>query len=284
MTLMMKAMLSFLADKMQRTIPEKTIIQGVSRVLVVGSGKGGVGKSTVASNFCIALAQKGKKVGLLDADIYGPSIPIMYGLDKSQQPKLNGEKLEPLVSYGVKTMSIEFLTGGNAIMWRGLLVMKALQQLLRQVEWGELDYLVIDLPPGTGDVQLSLIQTVPIDGVILVTTPQKVSTIDVEKTAQMFELARVPILGIVENMSFFVCPDCNTKHEIFKKDDNPFSLTKKYNCLLRIPMQAKISLNSDIGRPACVELFDELIDFIAGKFNCDYSLSEDQTQFNGNRK
>ena len=276
MKLVTKKMLSFLAEKMSRTLPEKAIIAGVRRVLVVGSGKGGVGKSTVASNISIALAQKGKQIGLLDADIYGPSIPTMFGLDKSLQPSLNGEKITPFVKYGVKIMSIELLSQGGAIVWRGLLVMKALQQLLRQVAWGELDYLVIDLPPGTGDVHLSLIQTIPIDGALLVTTPQKVSKIDVEKTAQMFEIARVPVIGIVENMAFFTCPNCDTQHEIFRKDDYTFPLTKRLNCLLRIPILSEISRNSDTGKPAGVGLFDELANSIINKFECEERYNQTQ--------
>jgi ATP-binding protein involved in chromosome partitioning len=262
MTFLIQRVFSNINDKMQRTLPIKEPLKGIKRFLVVGSGKGGVGKSTIAVNLCNALAKKGKKIGILDADIYGPSIPTMYGLDIRQKPSLSGDLMIPFSKSGVKVMSIGFLSGGSAIVWRGLLVMKALQQLLRQVEWGELDYLIADLPPGTGDIHLNLIQTVPIDGAILVTTPQKVSVIDVEKAADMFRLTNIPIIGYVENMSYFTCPNCSSHHEIFKKNIESSFLYQNYKCLVQIPIVPKLSHYSDLGESTNLALFDSLADSV----------------------
>jgi ATP-binding protein involved in chromosome partitioning len=226
---------------MRKTLPEKKPIDGVAKVLMVGSGKGGVGKSTVAVNLAVALARRGHKTGLLDADIYGPSVPTMLGLEGA--PQYQEGKIQPFEKFGIKALSIGNLSQGP-IVWRGLLVMKALQQLVRDVNWGKLDYLVIDLPPGTGDVHLSLMQTVPISTAILVTTPQTVSWIDVKKAAQMFQLANIPVLGYVQNMVAVECPKCSHHFELFPNKSHQFT---DYKCLLKVPFDPKISIDMDKG-------------------------------------
>lgn len=190
-------------------------IPGVRNIIAVASGKGGVGKSTVAANLAVALARSGARVGLLDADIYGPSIPILMGV--TDKPREADGRFLPPVQYGVKVMSIGFFLDVNtAVVWRGPMVGKALQELIRGADWGELDYLVVDLPPGTGDAQLTLCQSVPVTGALIVTTPQDVALSDVLKAIAMFEKVKVPVLGIVENMSYFICPHCQHRTEIFK--------------------------------------------------------------------
>jgi ATP-binding protein involved in chromosome partitioning len=190
-------------------------IPGVRNIVAVASGKGGVGKSTVATNLAVALAQAGARVGLLDADIYGPNIPIMMGI--TDKPRESDGRFLPPVHYGVKVMSIGFFLDLNtAVVWRGPMVGKALQELMRGAEWGDLDYLIVDLPPGTGDAQLTLCQSVPVTGAVIVTTPQDVALADVLKAIAMFEKVKVPVLGLVENMSYFVCPHCQQRTEIFK--------------------------------------------------------------------
>ena len=189
-------------------------IPGVRHVVAVASGKGGVGKSTVAVNLAIALQQSGARVGLLDCDVYGPSIPMMMGVH--QKPGITGDKLEPLVNFGIRLMSMGFLVDEDSpVIWRGPMITKTVQQFSHNVNWGELDYLVIDLPPGTGDTQLSLCQTLPLSGAVMVTTPQEVALIDVRKAAAMFRKVNVPILGIVENMSTFICPSDQKRYDIF---------------------------------------------------------------------
>ncbi len=188
---------------------------GVQRILAIGSGKGGVGKSTVSSNLAVALARAGRKVGLLDADIYGPSQPRMMGINK-RPASPDGKTIIPLHAHGVTLMSIGFMMEeGKAIVWRGPMLMGALQQMLGQVEWGELDVLLVDLPPGTGDVQLTLCTKSELTGAIVVSTPQDVALIDARKALDMFSTLKTPVLGLIENMSMFVCPDCGAEHEIF---------------------------------------------------------------------
>ncbi|WP_299724945.1 Mrp/NBP35 family ATP-binding protein [uncultured Tateyamaria sp.] len=188
---------------------------GVQRILAIGSGKGGVGKSTVSSNLAVALARAGRKVGLLDADIYGPSQPRMMGVNK-RPASPDGKTIIPLRAHGVTLMSIGFMMEeGKAVVWRGPMLMGALQQMLGQVEWGELDVLVVDLPPGTGDVQLTLCTKSELSGAIVVSTPQDVALIDARKALDMFATLKTPVLGLIENMSMFVCPDCGSEHEIF---------------------------------------------------------------------
>jgi ATP-binding protein involved in chromosome partitioning len=188
---------------------------GVDRIIAIGSGKGGVGKSTVSTNLAVALARQGRKVGLLDADIYGPSIPRMMGVN--QRPASpDGKKIIPLHAHGVTLMSIGFmLEEGKATIWRGPMLMGALQQMLGQVEWGPLDVLLVDLPPGTGDVQLTLCTKTQMTGAIVVSTPQDVALIDARKALDMFSTLKTPLLGLIENMSVFVCPDCGGQHQIF---------------------------------------------------------------------
>jgi ATP-binding protein involved in chromosome partitioning len=190
------------------------VLPGVKNVIAVASGKGGVGKSTVAVNLAVALAQSGLKVGLLDADIYGPSLPRMLGL--ARKPEVRDGKMLPLAAWGLVCMSIGFLVEEEtAMVWRGPMVMGALNQLLGQVEWGTLDVLVIDMPPGTGDAQLTLAQRANLAGAVIVSTPQDIALIDARRGVKMFEQVRVPVLGIVENMSYFACPHCGRRTDIF---------------------------------------------------------------------
>ena len=194
--------------------PPKQPIPGVEHLIAVGSGKGGVGKTTVSVNLAVALAGLGHKVGLLDADVYGPNVPLMMGIQ--EPPVMHGELIQPLEQYGVKLMSMGFINPGDSpLIWRGPMLHKVIQQFVRGVDWGELEYLIIDLPPGTGDVQLSLIQTVPITGAIVVTTPSDVSLEDARKAIHMFRQVRVEILGIVENMSYLICPHCHERVDVF---------------------------------------------------------------------
>ena len=221
-------------------LPEKRQIPGVSNIIAVASGKGGVGKSTVAVNLAVALAQTGAQVGLLDADIYGPSIPIMMGVH--EHPTSDGKKLFPIERHGVKMMSIGFLVPQDtAVIWRGPIVMRAVEQLLYDVDWGTLDYLVVDLPPGTGDAQLTLAQKVPVMGAVIVTTPQDVALVDAAKGVNMFQELRVPILGIVENMSYFVCPHCEGRTDIFSHGGG-----SKVAETLGVPFLGEIPLSMDV--------------------------------------
>ncbi|MFN0151968.1 MAG: P-loop NTPase [bacterium] len=223
---------------------------GVKHPIAVASGKGGVGKSTVAVNLAVALAQYGAAVGLLDADIYGPSIPIMLGERRQPKPSPSG-KILPLERYGVRMMSIGFIaTGDTPVIWRGPLVSRMLQQFLMQVEWGELDYLIIDMPPGTGDAQLTLSQQCPLSGAVVVTTPQEVALEDVYRAVQMFGQVRVPILGIVENMSGFACPHCGEVTSVFRSGGGAAAAEKSGVPLLgRIPLDPAICDGGDAGAP-----------------------------------
>lgn len=192
-------------------------LPGVANVVAIGSGKGGVGKTTIAVNLAIALTRMGHRVGLLDADVYGPNVPLMLGA--SQTPRvLENNRIEPLEQFGVKVISVGFLNPGDRpLIWRGPMLHKIIGQFLQQVEWGELDHLVIDLPPGTGDVALSLVQTAPLTGAIVVSTPSDVSLQDARKAIEMFRQVKVEVLGMVENMSHFVCPHCHNEVDIFSR-------------------------------------------------------------------
>lgn len=192
-------------------------LPGVSSIIAVGSGKGGVGKTTLAVNLAIALARTGNKVGLLDADVYGPNVPLMLG--SSEPPNIVGEnRILPPERYGLKVISVGFLSPGDKpLVWRGPMLHSIIKQFLGQVEWGVLDYLVVDLPPGTGDVVISLVQTVPLTGAVVVTTPSDVSLQDARKAIEMFKQVKVDILGVVENMSFFICPHCHHEIDVFSK-------------------------------------------------------------------
>jgi len=245
--------------QVRRQAQEKgaNLIPGVKNVVLVGAGKGGVGKSTVALNLAVGLALEGAKVGLLDADFYGPSVPIMTGLNGRPTSK-DGRSLEPMEAHGLKVMSIGFLVEPDqAMVWRGPMLHSAITQLLRDVNWGELDYLVLDLPPGTGDVPLSLAQLVKAAGVVLVSTPQDVALADVIKAKAMFDRVNVPVLGLVENMTEFVCPHCETSTPIFSSGGGSRAAEAMSIQLLgRIPLDLAIRIGGDKGTPVTVEYPD----------------------------
>ncbi|PJA34834.1 MAG: iron-sulfur cluster carrier protein ApbC [Zetaproteobacteria bacterium CG_4_9_14_3_um_filter_53_7] len=227
-------------------------IPGVANIIAVASGKGGVGKSTTAVNLAVAMAQTGARVGLLDADIYGPSIPRMMGL-AGYKPEIDHQNktIFPLENYGVKTISIGYLVEDDqAMIWRGPMVASALGQLLTDVAWGELDYLFIDMPPGTGDAQLTLTQKVPVTGTVMVTTPQDIALLDCRKGIEMFKKARVATLGIVENMSQFICPHCGVSSPIFAEGGaERLSVEYKTEVLAHIPLDMRIREKADEGTP-----------------------------------
>lgn len=230
--------------------PQNILIPDVQYRIAVASGKGGVGKSTVATNLAIVLAQEGGKVGLMDADAYGPSIPTMMGA--KEQPQTSPEKkLIPIVRHGIKLMSIGFLVPDEqALIWRGPMLHSAVRQFLSDVNWGELDYLIIDLPPGTGDVALSLTQSIPLTGGVIVTTPQDVALADVRRGAAMFDKLGVPILGVVENMSYFSCPHCGERTDIFRRDGGKKTSEKLGARFLgAIPIDAEVCTAGDLGVP-----------------------------------
>jgi ATP-binding protein involved in chromosome partitioning len=233
--------------------PEQ-LVPGVKNVIAVASGKGGVGKSTVSVNLAVALAKAGASVGLLDADITGPNIPMMLGLDGQPQASENN-KIIPLERHGVKAISIQFFVPeGQPIVWRGPLIGGAISQFLRDVEWGELDYLVVDLPPGTSDAQLTLAQAVPISGTVLVTTPQEVALSDVAKALSMLRRLNVPVIGLVENMSAFVCPHCGEATEIFGHGGGErFAEQHNVEFLGKIPLDVTVRQGGDAGVPAVAQ-------------------------------
>lgn len=233
----------------KHVIHGKELGENIKQVIAISSGKGGVGKTTVSVNVAIALAATGAKVGLLDADITGPNVPIMLG--DQNPPIVEDGKIEPKEMYGIKYISMGVLTPPDKpIVWRGPMLDGVIRQFLRDVKWGELDYLVVDLPPGTGDAQLTMCQAVPLAGGVIVTTPQDVSLLDSVKSVNMFKQMRVPILGIVENMSFFLCPNCNHKTEIFSYGGGEKG-AKEMNVpfLGRIPLQVEIRSGGDSGKP-----------------------------------
>ena len=230
------------------------LLPDVKNIIAVGSGKGGVGKTTVAVNLAVALAADGAKVGLLDADITGPNIPLMMGVE-GRPSASSDNKITPLERYGVKLISIQFFVAeGQPIVWRGPLVGGAIQQFLRDVAWGDLDYLVVDLPPGTSDAQLTLAQAVPLSGALLVTTPQDVALLDVTKALAMFKRLSVPVLGIVENMSAFVCPHCGEATEIFGRGGGEkFARDNGLEYFGGVPIDVKVRQGGDAGVPAVVQ-------------------------------
>jgi ATP-binding protein involved in chromosome partitioning len=242
------------ASVRRASAPTPQLLPGVKNIVAVASGKGGVGKSTVSVNLAVALAQAGASVGLLDADITGPNVPMMIGL--SGQPTATPEgKITPLEAYGVKVISIQFfLPPDQPVVWRGPLVGGAIQQFLRDVDWGELDYLVVDLPPGTSDAQLTLAQTVPITGAVLVTTPQQVSVTDVGRALLMFQKVNVPVLGVVENMAGFVCAHCGETTDIFGRGGGEeFAAANGIDFLGGIPLDVTVRQGSDVGVPAVAQ-------------------------------
>src|SRR5829696_2323341 len=250
-------------------------IPGVKNAVAVASGKGGVGKSTVAVNLAVSLAKAGASVGLLDTDVYGPSIPLMMGVH--EKPMMRNNKIVPLEAYGVRLMSIGFiLDPDKALIWRGPLVAQLINQFLNDVEWGELDYLVMDLPPGTGDVQLTLVQKMPISGAVIVTTPQDVALADAKKGLKMFEEVKTPILGIIENMSGFVCPNCKEVHDIFGSGGGKrIAEENGVELLGQIPIESIVRAGGDEGAPvvaahpesATANAFEHAAQRVAGRLS-----------------
>lgn len=228
------------------------LIPEVQNVVAVASGKGGVGKSTVAVNLAIELGKMGYRVGLLDADIYGPSIPMMFGIQ--ERPVVDGNRLMPFERYGIKLMSLGFILDiDTPVIWRGPMVVRAIEQMLGDVEWGPLDYLIVDLPPGTGDAQLTISQKVPMSGAVIVSTPQDIALIDARKGLAMFQKVNVPVVGIIENMSTFICPHCGETTDIFKRGGGERT-ADLLSCpfLGRIPLDPEIVEGGDAGRPIVV--------------------------------
>lgn len=235
-------------------VPSPQPLPGVSNIIAVGSGKGGVGKTTLSVNLALALAKLGHKVGLLDADVYGPNVPLMLGTNA--QPKaVSNERIEPILAHGLKVISVGFLNPGDKpIIWRGPMLHQIIRQFLNSVEWGQLDYLVIDLPPGTGDVALSLIQTVPLTGAVVVSTPSDVSLQDGRKAIEMFRQMKVDLVGMVENMSYFVCPYCKHEIDIFSRGGAERTAQQFGVAFLgAIQLDPELRRAGDTGKPAVLE-------------------------------
>ena len=233
-------------------------IPGVRHIIAVASGKGGVGKSTVACNLAVGLGRLGLKVGVLDADLFGPSMPRLFGITAKPELAPDGQKLVPLDAFGVKVMSIGFLIEeGAPVIWRGPMVMSALTQLLREVDWGVLDVLVVDMPPGTGDTQLTMAQNVPLSGAVIVSTPQDLALIDARRGIAMFKQVQVPLIGVVENMSYFLCPHCGGRTDVFSHAGAQREAEKLGVPFLgEVPLDIAIRANSDDGRPVVASLPD----------------------------
>lgn len=235
-------------------------LRGVKNTIAIASGKGGVGKSTVAVNLAIALARAGARVGILDADIYGPSIPLMLG--KTTPVQVENERYLPVQAHGIQAMSIGYLTAGDgALIWRGPMLAKSLMQLIDITVWDELDYLFIDLPPGTGDIQLSLVQKIPLAGAVVVTTPQTVATLDAQKALHMFEKTNIHTIGLIENMSLHTCSTCGHQEPIFGTG-GALALAETFQCQLlgQLPLNATIGLNCDEGQPTASQENNHLAD------------------------
>ncbi|TMQ70788.1 MAG: Mrp/NBP35 family ATP-binding protein [Candidatus Eisenbacteria bacterium] len=232
---------------------DRKALEGVAHVLAIGSGKGGVGKSTISANLAAALAAAGTRVGLLDADIYGPNLPRMLGVHR--QPSIRDGKILPLEAWGVRFMSMGLLVDqGEAVVWRGPMLHGAIKSFLHEVDWGELDYLLVDLPPGTGDVQLSLIQQTHVAGAVVVTTPSTVAIEDAVKAVSMFGKLEVPVLGMIENMSYFVCPSCSARHEIFSSGGGEArARALGLPFLGAVPLHPDVRIGGDEGRPVVLE-------------------------------
>jgi len=266
-------------------IENKPSLPGVKKIIAVASGKGGVGKSTTAVNLAIALSKHDKKIALLDADIYGPSIPMLMNLS-GQRPQLTDDKkLVPLSNYGIKCMSMGFMIEEDSPMiWRGPMVMSALEQMFRQTQWGDVDIMVIDLPPGTGDAQLSICQRVPVAGAVIVCTPQDLALLDAVRGTNMFRKVDVPIFGIVENMSHFICPHCNGESHIFGKEGARNTATKMNIPFLgEVPLHPRIRELSDQGKPITIaepnspqsKAYQDIADKVASKLE-DPELNKQQ--------
>jgi ATP-binding protein involved in chromosome partitioning len=245
---------SFTAEVSSKLRPGGDKMPGVKNIIAVAAGKGGVGKSTVSTNLALALKQHGASVGLLDADVYGPSVPTMLGEPDAPAGNTAGKRIIPAVHWGMKVMSVGFFVDRDgAVVWRGPMIHKLLQQFIEDVEWGSLDYLIVDLPPGTGDAQLSLSQLIPITGAVIVTTPQEVALIDVVKAVSMFRKVEIPVLGVVENMSYYVCPGCGHHDEIFSRGGGKRLADElKVLFLGEVPIDAKVRYGGDSGRPVVV--------------------------------
>jgi ATP-binding protein involved in chromosome partitioning len=234
--------------------PTPQPLPGVDAIIAVGSGKGGVGKTTLAVNLAVALTQLGHKVGLLDADVYGPNVPLMLGVNS--QPRMVGEnRIEPIQAFGLKVISVGLLNPGDKpIIWRGPMLHQIMRQFLGLVEWGELDYLIVDMPPGTGDIALSLVQTVPLTGAVVVSTPSDVSLQDARKAIEMFRQMKVDIVGVVENMSYFVCPHCQHEVDIFSRGGAE-KMAEKFGVpfLGNIELDPEVRKSGDGGKPVVLE-------------------------------
>jgi len=255
--------------------PGHSLIPQVKYTVAVASGKGGVGKSTVAANLAVALQRSGAKVGLMDTDVYGPSVPMLMG--GSDAPYVVEGKIEPPVEYGIKIISMAyFLPKDEAVIWRGPMLHKAIQQFLGDVRWGELDYLVIDLPPGTGDIQLSLSQTIPLTGAVIVSTPQDLALSVASKAIAMFQKLNVPVLGIVENMSYYICPKCGNREEIFGHGGAREAAKKlNYAFLGEVPLDLSIRQQSDAGKPVALDdstVYGQAFQKVAGALAAQISI------------
>jgi len=237
--------------------PPKLPIPGVENVIAVGSGKGGVGKTTISVNLALALQKLGHRTALLDADVYGPNVPLMLGVD--QTPEALGDRIQPIERHGLKVMSMGFIAPGDKpLIWRGPMLHNVIQQFLRQVDWGGVEFLVVDLPPGTGDVALSLMQTAPITGAIVVTTPSDVSLEDARKAVNMFRQVRVELLGIVENMSYLVCPHCHERVDVFSHGGGRRTAEQMgVNFLGEVPLDPEVRVGGDTGESVALRPADD---------------------------
>ena len=240
--------------QVRATAPDlgKAAVPGVKNIIAVGAGKGGVGKTTVAVNLAIALSQSGGRVAMIDGDIYGPNVPIMLGIQT--QLTTDGQKIVPAEQYGIQLVSMAFLTGDDApVIWRGPMLHGVIQQFFREVRWEGIDYLIVDMPPGTGDIALSLSQTVPVSGAVVVTTPQTVSVADTRRAIRMYQKLNIPVLGLIENMSHFVCPNCNHESDIFGKGGGENLAGELSVAFLgRIPIYEPIRIGGDTGVPITI--------------------------------
>ncbi len=254
----------------EKEAAKENLVPSVKHIIAVASGKGGVGKSTVAANLAIAMAKNGHKVGLMDADIYGPSVQMLLGLDGQPEPVEGQNKIHPLEAYGIKAMSMGVLVDmDTALVWRGPMVSSAVEQLLKDVEWGDLDVLVLDMPPGTGDIQLTVSQKVKLAGAVIITTPQEMALIDARKGIAMFQKVEIPVLGLIENMSYFIAPDTGKRYEIFSNGGaRREALRQRVPFLGEVPLQPEIREGSDAGKPVAAtdspaaEVFSKLAESV----------------------